>query len=150
MTEIPQFQIMRRFRLVRDHDPTGISDTGVVAEGVVVSDGWAVTHWLDRPPMHEPTMTTWLYRGHHGIEKVHGHGGATRIAWLDIPMPPAPDYASVWQELRGYVMQAIDGGGAIDPASLLRYLDELKSHAHASGRQWFKDILAGREAGEAS
>lgn len=133
----------RRFRLVRTEDATGVSGTGVVAEGVVFSDGWAVTHWLDCEPVNELTITTWLNKGHDGVVKVHGHNGSTRIEWLDIPTPPAPDYASAWLELRGYVMEAVAAGGTINPAGMLRYLDELQRKAHGIGREWLKDVLAG-------
>ncbi|MFI6296800.1 hypothetical protein ACIBEJ_34785 [Nonomuraea sp. NPDC050790] len=132
---------IRRFRLHRVEDVSGVSGTGVVAEGVVFSDDWAVTHWLDRPPMHEPTMTTWLNRGHDGIRKVHGHNGATRVEWLDIPMPPAPDYSSAWTELRGYVEEAVRDGKGIDAADMLAYLDELKRRAFAPGRDWIAKII---------
>ncbi|WP_326804916.1 hypothetical protein OIE49_29465 [Streptomyces sp. NBC_01788] len=71
------------FRLVRDHDVSGISGEGVVAEGVQFSDGWVVTHWLDQPPMHEPKTDVWHHKGTHPITKIHGHNGATRIAWAD-------------------------------------------------------------------
>lgn len=146
MTEI------RRFRLHRIEDVSGVSGTGVVAEGVVFSDGWAVTHWLEQEPVNEPTITTWLNRGHEGVVKVHGHNGSTRIEWLDVPMPPRPDYATSWAELRGYVMEAVNDGGAIDPAGMLRYLDELHRKAHQVGRDWLKSVASGerRQPGEAS
>lgn len=100
---------IRRFRLVRVEDVSGVSGTGVVAEGVLFSDEWAAIHWLGREPMNEPTTVVWHNKGHQGIVKVHGHGGSTRIEWLDIPDPiPAADYGSAWTELRGYVAQAAD------------------------------------------
>ncbi|MFD1546958.1 hypothetical protein [Nonomuraea guangzhouensis] len=141
----------RRFRLHRVEDVSGVSGTGVVAEGVVFSDGWAVLHWLDREPMNEPTIVTWLNKGHEGVVKVHGHGGATRIEWLDIPNPiPAADYDSVCAELRGYVEHAVDDGGMIAPELLLDYLDELKRRALTPARQWMTDIMSAGESGEAS
>jgi hypothetical protein len=135
---------IRRFRLHRVEDVSGVSGTGVVAEGVEFSDGWTVTHWLDREPMNEPTITTWLNRGHDGLVKVHGHSGSTKIEWLDIPNPiPAPDYASAWTELRGYVREAVADGGTIVPANMLHYLDELQRAAHAIGRDWLKEVMSG-------
>jgi len=71
------------FRVVRDQDVSGVSGTGVVAEGVQFSDGWVVTHWLDQPPMNEPKTDVWHHKGTHPITKIHGHGGATRIVWAD-------------------------------------------------------------------
>ena len=70
---------MRRFRLIRDEDPTGISGTGVVAEGVVLSSGKAILEWLT----DWPTSVVWHERGLESIERIHGHNGLTRIEWMD-------------------------------------------------------------------
>ncbi|MEV6035995.1 hypothetical protein AB0L65_32910 [Nonomuraea sp. NPDC052116] len=140
---------IRRFRLHRVEDVSGVSGTGVVAEGVVFSDGWTVLHWLDREPMNEPSIVTWLNKGHEGVVKVHGHNGSTRVEWIDIVNPiPGADYASAWTELRGYVAEADASGGTIDPASMLRYLDELKRRALAPGRDWIAKLV--QQSGEAS
>ncbi|MET9122962.1 hypothetical protein [Streptomyces sp. NPDC004528] len=69
------------FRLYRDHDVSGISGAGVVAEGVQFSTGWVVTHWLDQAPMWEPKTDVWLHKGTGPVTKIHGHGGSTRIVW---------------------------------------------------------------------
>jgi hypothetical protein len=37
---------MKRFRLVRDRDVSGVSGTGIVAEGTMFSDGTCVLRWL--------------------------------------------------------------------------------------------------------
>ncbi|MGW4889625.1 hypothetical protein [Streptomyces murinus] len=71
------------FIVQRDQDVTGISGEGIVAEGVRFSDGWAVTHWLDRPPMNEPKTEVWHNPGTEPFEKISGHGGRTRIVWAD-------------------------------------------------------------------
>lgn len=78
----------RRFVANRRTDVTGISGTGTVAEGVVFSDGWGVSHWLDRPPMNEPKTEVWhkpwyRRRGTDPFTKISGHGGATVVEWLD-------------------------------------------------------------------
>jgi hypothetical protein len=71
--------MMRRFELHRDDDVTGISGTGVVAEGVILSSGTAVLEWLTE----WPTSVVWHDRGLASLEHVHGHNGRTRIVWLD-------------------------------------------------------------------
>ncbi|MEU9208500.1 hypothetical protein AB0D27_11235 [Streptomyces sp. NPDC048415] len=71
------------FLVHRDHDVSGISGTGVVAEGVQFSDGWVVTHWLDQAPMWEPKTDVWHHKGTGPVTKIHGHGGSTRIVWAD-------------------------------------------------------------------
>lgn len=73
----------RRFAVHRDVDVTGISGTGIPVEGVVFSDGWGVTHWLDRAPMHEPKTEVWHNPGVGPFIKISGHNGATRVVWLD-------------------------------------------------------------------
>lgn len=69
----------QRFELHRDIDHTGISGEGVVAEGVRFSDGTAVIRWRG---VHASTVE-WSDVSH--MEAVHGHGGATRVVWLDEP-----------------------------------------------------------------
>jgi hypothetical protein len=71
----------RRFRLIRDTDPTGVSGTGHIADGVAWPDGTASVRW--RGP--HPSIVFWD-RGQASVELINGHGGATRIEWSD----PAP------------------------------------------------------------
>lgn len=68
---------MRRFELHRDHDVSGISGTGVVAQGVVFDDGTAVVRWLGQ------RRSTVVWSSIEDVEAIHGHGGATRIEWVD-------------------------------------------------------------------
>lgn len=69
----------RRFELVRDVDITGVSGTGVVAEGVAFTDGVVCLHWVGA----WPSSIVHYDRGIEAVEHVHGHGGNTRIVWLD-------------------------------------------------------------------
>jgi hypothetical protein len=74
----------RRFHLQRDHDVTGVSGTGRVADGIAWSDGTVSVRWLgDRP-----STVFWDDLAH--AVHVHGHGGHTRIVWDD-PEPPTQD-----------------------------------------------------------
>lgn len=68
----------RRFLIVRDEDISQVSGTGVVCEGVQFSDGHAAIHWLGRWP-----MTTPHHEGIATVEAIHGHGGKTRVVWID-------------------------------------------------------------------
>lgn len=70
---------LRRFELHRDIDETGVSGTGVIAEGVVFSDDTVALRWLT----DWPTSVVFHDRGMAAVEHVHGHGGKTRIVWLD-------------------------------------------------------------------
>lgn len=69
--------------LDRQVDPTGVSGTGKVAEGVVFDDGHAVTHWLTQTHSTVVWDTHSLAEAIEAIERIHGHGGHTRIVWLD-------------------------------------------------------------------
>jgi hypothetical protein len=69
----------RRFVLQRDHDVSGVSGTGVVAEGICFSSGRVALEWLSQ----WPTSVVFHERGMESVEAIHGHNGATRIVWLD-------------------------------------------------------------------
>lgn len=68
---------MRRFRLDRQQDVTGVSGTGCVAQGVVFSDGTVVMRWLTE---HRSTA---VYADVSDLEVIHLHHGATVIRWQD-------------------------------------------------------------------
>lgn len=67
---------MRTFNLVRKEDVSGVSGTGVVAEGVEFHDGQVVMSWFGRHHTIEvaPNISD--------IEAIHGHEGRTVIEWL--------------------------------------------------------------------
>lgn len=66
---------MRTFVLQRNVDETGVSGTGVVAEGVEFTDGIVALRWLGG----FPTSVVFHDRGMEAVEAVHGHGGKTQI-----------------------------------------------------------------------
>lgn len=71
-----------RFEVHRHRDPTGLSGTGVVAEGVTFDDGRALTRWSGQTTgVHQIDLWDRL----DDILLVHGHGGATEIHWVDGP-----------------------------------------------------------------
>jgi hypothetical protein len=127
----------RRFELIRTEDETGVSGNGVVAYGVIFPDGRAVLRWDTK------VNSTVFYDSLDDLKAIHGHGGKTRVVPIDYPYPSA-DYASVWTELRGYVQQAAADSSPIDPADLLRYLDELRRRALAPVDEWMKRTGFGR------
>lgn len=76
----------RRFVLDRQEDETGVSGTGVVAEGVEFSDGIVALRWIvppGRPGTGWPTSVVFHDRGMESVAAIHGHNGKTRIVWLD-------------------------------------------------------------------
>jgi hypothetical protein len=78
-TPSPVPPMPRPFELHRDTDVSGVSGTGVVAEGVAFSDGTVALRWLS----DWPTSVVFHDRGVEAVEAIHGHGGATRIVWAD-------------------------------------------------------------------
>lgn len=84
---------MRTFILYRVTDVSGISGTGVVAEGVEFTDGTCVCRWTT------DTATTTVYANIQDVESIHGHDGATKLIFEDdlingannpVSAPPAP------------------------------------------------------------
>jgi hypothetical protein len=67
----------RRFILNRIEDATGTSGTGIVAEGVEFSNGRCCLHWLSQ---HASVA---VYDNIKNIEVLHGHGGKTKVEWID-------------------------------------------------------------------
>lgn len=68
---------MRIFHLVRKEDVSGVSGTGVVAEGVQLSNGKCVLNWLTR------FTSVAIYDDIKTLIAIHEHGGKTEIKWFD-------------------------------------------------------------------
>lgn len=69
----------RRFVIFRNHDVSGISGTGVIAEGIEFPSGKAVMHWVaDGKP-----QSLGVYESTDELIQIHGHGGLTEIRWVD-------------------------------------------------------------------
>ncbi|HEY9339709.1 MAG TPA: hypothetical protein VIQ79_35025 [Kribbella sp.] len=69
--------VPHRFRLHRHRDPSGVSGTGDVAEGVEFSDGAVAVRWLGEHP------STAAWGGTDDVLHIHGHNGQTEIRWID-------------------------------------------------------------------
>lgn len=69
--------MMRRFQLHRTVDETGISGTGLVAEGAEFGDGRCVIRWT------VDVNSTAVYDSLDDVVKIHGHGGKTQVVWFD-------------------------------------------------------------------
>jgi hypothetical protein len=65
------------FRLFRMEDETGISGTGVVAEGVVFENGKVAVAWLGK----QQVSSVCIYDSINEVKKIHGHAGKTVIEW---------------------------------------------------------------------
>lgn len=69
---------MKLFQLHRDVDASGVSGTGIVAEGTEFSNGMVALTWLT----HTPCVG--VYPNIKCVETIHGHEGKTRIVWLEL------------------------------------------------------------------
>jgi hypothetical protein len=68
---------VRRFFLDRMEDETGVSGSGLVAEGVVFWDGTVAMRW------RTGTSSTAVYNCIEDVATIHGHGGKTVVRWED-------------------------------------------------------------------
>lgn len=67
----------RAFHLVRKEDVSGVSGTGVIAEGIVFHDGQVVLSWFGQ--FHTLEILPKI----EDVEAIHGHEGRTQIVWLE-------------------------------------------------------------------
>ncbi|MFF2852676.1 hypothetical protein ACFVT5_41245 [Streptomyces sp. NPDC058001] len=136
----------RRFHLQRDHDVTGVSGTGRVADGICWSDGTVSVRWLgDRP-----STVFWDHLA--DAEHVHGHGGHTRIVWDDPEPAPAGDCPhcpdghtpadSGSQPWGVYVAADRDGDGQPTQIIVAR---SAGTHVAESDAEWVRQKLNGPE-----
>ncbi len=70
--------MFRRFNLVRAIDVTGISGTGIVAQGVEFDTGKTVINWCSRD-----IKSVTMYDSIDDVLRIHGHGQATTIEFLE-------------------------------------------------------------------
>ncbi len=66
---------MKTFKLKRIEDESGVSGTGIVAEGVLSSHGKCALFWLTE------YKSVAIYDSISELEAIHGHDGKTIIEW---------------------------------------------------------------------
>jgi hypothetical protein len=66
---------MKIFHLLRIIDESGISGTGIVAEGICFTNGKCVLNWLTK------YTSIAVYDSIDDLENIHGHNGKTIIKW---------------------------------------------------------------------
>ncbi len=69
---------VKRLYLERTLDPVGISGTGVIAEGVMLSSGRVVLHWLTE------YQSIGIYDSISDVLSIHGHNGTTSVIFIDV------------------------------------------------------------------
>lgn len=66
-------KVARNFVLMRDEDESGVSGTGIVAEGFQYPSGRVVIEWLISP------FSLGIFSSMEDLICVHGHGGKTWV-----------------------------------------------------------------------
>ena len=66
---------MQTFKLFRVQDPSGVSGTGFVAEGVQFTSGKCVLAWTT------DVQSIAVYDSMADLVAIHGHDGKTRVHW---------------------------------------------------------------------
>ncbi|MFF8768509.1 hypothetical protein ACF07Q_28675 [Nocardiopsis dassonvillei] len=137
MTELP-----RRFRLIRDRDVTGASGTGHVADGVHWPDGTATVRW------RSDRASTVHWDSIDDAEAIHGHGGATRVEWIDpdpdefdATCPRCPDGHRHPSTVSWGTYERPNPDGARRQIVLMR---SDGSHVNAGDARWAWQVLNGR------
>ena len=69
----------RRFQLRRNFDPSGVSVTGVIVEGVQFTAGHVAIAWLKAPE----GFGVAIYSSTSYLMAIHGDDGDTRLEWQD-------------------------------------------------------------------
>ena len=67
---------MRQFVLYRHEDESGVSGTGIVAEGVEFSNGKCAMSWCRR------VSSVAMYDSIRELELIHGHSGKSEVIWV--------------------------------------------------------------------
>jgi hypothetical protein len=82
--ELPNFDSLvkevppiRKFYLQRVEDESGVSGEGVVAVGVLFSNGKVVLAW------NSMVRSVTIYDSVTDLDAVHGHHGKTKIKWVE-------------------------------------------------------------------
>ena len=68
--------MIKNFHLNRTVDDSGISGTGIIAEGSVLSNGKCIVSWLSR------TSSVEIWNSVEDMMKIHGHGDHTQIKFI--------------------------------------------------------------------
>jgi hypothetical protein len=69
---------VRSFILERDTDVSGVSGTGVIAEGIQFSTGKCALGWVTQ------YQSVAVYDNIETLMHIHGHDGKTRLVWISL------------------------------------------------------------------
>lgn len=114
-------QTPRLFVLHRIEDVSGLSGDGVVVYGIEWSDGKCATRFVLTDRVRNPPVSVWDRLS--DVQRVHGHGGRTRVVYLN--STPTGD--------------ALDSSVA---HALLHQYDQARQRAAGASLAWLDEALA--------
>jgi hypothetical protein len=94
---------MKLFELRREVDESGVSGTGVVAQGIIFDNGKIAMTWLSR---HTSVA---VYDNMEQVIGIHGHGGKTKVVQI-ADLAEFPIMRSNW------IMDEAEGGCRVPAA----------------------------------
>lgn len=118
----------RLFTLVRHEDVTGISGTGVVADGVCWPDGAVAVRWRGE------RQSTVVWQSMDDVQAIHGHGGATSIVWDDYPRADLTRLP----EMDGYLSEL---AAEIGDRAPLEFWFEIRRSITEPTRLWLRGVM---------
>jgi hypothetical protein len=74
-----------RFVLYREEDVSGVSTQFIAAQPAIVAEGTLLTNGRVSLTWLSPMVTVAAYDGMDVVQALHGHGGKTRVHWIDKP-----------------------------------------------------------------
>lgn len=120
---------MRSFFIYRKEDPTGISGTGIVAQGTEFDDDRVVVRWLGK------TATTTLHRDRRSVEAIHCHGGKSVIVWTDDKAFKRGEVDAYQDRCENVPFSGICGKDKRDNPEAPDYIDEADRVPYLAGYQ---------------
>ncbi|WP_218717046.1 hypothetical protein [Nocardia sp. MH4] len=123
---------VRTFEFRRDRDLSGVSGTGVVADGVVFDDGTTVVHWRGE---HRSTV---VWPSVEAAIAVHGHDGATRLVYTGLSAV-AVMFDQIAQNMQAAADRRTGLGRPLTIADSIAFVDEHAIESAAIVRAEFDD-----------
>lgn len=141
---------LRGFAVERGHDQTGVSGTGIVLEGVLLSTGMVVVHWLTPAPRGSVNVfETWqLFLETHILPHPENE---TVIYWWDGEVWPAQFFERYpprpWPAPPGAELPPDEPESESEPAKAVRSLVEALEESLAKAKAGRAAPAKGPEAG---
>ena len=125
---------MKLFHFYRSEDQSGVSGTGLVAEGVQLTNGWCVLRWISK---HSSLC---FYQSLEQVRAIHSHGGKTEILVHEVAPLPKRKTESASKRFE-ILMQIIDEASRLTVVSDDEDRLEIRSRLSTDKLRALVDIL---------